>query len=220
VTHRSRGGETERHERERKLLEGNGANLVRERALAARVQRDLARLYQLESACDVAAFLAPAEDGEREALLVREAEDGALEMLLRVPRLDERLDSVCQLIEGVSHFVYVAERAREGRETTQLELELQAEVDKYVVLAASLTAFDAAKSAALRARLYDAVSFAHDAESDAGERYRVANDLAQRYVRHLEHAYVARARYADMRRALQAFHRMGQEEKLRAARAA
>ena len=69
---------------------------------------------------------------------MRESDDGAIEMALRCPgsagrrRLarDADLDPLCQIIEGVSHFVYLAERARVDREATQLELELQAEVDK------------------------------------------------------------------------------------------
>ncbi len=212
-----------------RLLEGNGAALVRERSLAAAVQRAIERVYLLEQNECVGEFLEAARDGEREALLVREAGDGTIELLVRVPALGRRdidvvrdgdLDPLCQLIEGVSHFVYVAERARADRETTHLELELQAEIDKYVVLAGSLARFDEAKSAALRERLFDCVAFSHDADSDVGERYRVANDLARRYVRRLEREYVAARRYDGMREELRRFYRMGQEEKLRIARAA
>ena len=131
---------------------------MRERAVADRVQRALERLYQLDRVADVDAFLEEAASGEREALLVREADDGAIEMALRVPRLGPRtldltrgadLDPLCQIIEGVSHFVYLADRARVDREATQLELELQAEVDKFVVLAAWLGEPDVRASATL-----------------------------------------------------------------------
>ena len=131
------------------------------------------------------------------------------------------LDPLCQLIEGVSHFVYLAERARADREATQLELELQAEVDKYVVLAGTLSKkFDVGVSETLRARLYEMVAYEHAAETDAGERYRVANDLANRYVRRLEREYVAQHRFGELRSELRRFYRLGQEEKLRASRAA
>jgi hypothetical protein len=212
-----------------RLLEGNGVALVRERAVASAVQRALERLYQLERVADVHAFVAEAEEGEREALLVHEPGDGTIEMSLRVPRLLEReldvasgrgLDPLCQIIEGVSHFVYLAERARLDREATQLELEVQAEVDKYVVLAASVTALDVRASAALRRRLYEDVAFAHEASSELGERYRVANDLAHTFVRRLERDFVEARRYPQMRETLRRFYRMGQEDKLRTARAA
>jgi hypothetical protein len=200
-------------------LEGNGAALVREIALASRIQGGLERLYRLDRNADVDAFVTHAEDGEREALLVREGEDGALELSLRVPRLaiDDGLDALCQIIEGVSHFVYLANRAARGREATQLELEVQAEVDKYVILAASLPGFDDRTSRQLRERLYDEVSFVHDEDTTLGERYRVANVCARRFTSRLEREYVMRARFGEMQGELRRFFHMGQGEKLRAA---
>ena len=207
-------------------LEGNGAGLVREKALATRVQDGLERLYRLDRVVDVGDFVKGADAGEREALLLRESDDGALEMSLRLPSLDAEagLDALCQIIEGVSHFVYVVERARAGREATQLELELQAEVDKWVVLAASIHSFDARRSATLRARLFEDFVFLHDETSEAGrelaERYRVANDVAHRFVRRLERDYVGRERFGELRAELRVFFHIGQEGKLRLGRAA
>jgi hypothetical protein len=194
--------------------------LVRERALAASVQDALERLYRIDRVADVHEYVRRAKRGEREALLVRETNDGTLEMAVRVPPLDERLDTTCQIIEGVSHFVYLADRARMAREATQLEMELQAEVDKYVVLAASLARLDVETSAALRERLFEAVTFSHDAGSELGERYRVANDFAGKVVRRLERRFVATGDFGAMREELRRFYRMGQEEKLRFGRAA
>jgi hypothetical protein len=209
-----------------KILEGNGALLVREIALANRIQRGLENLYRLERAADVDAFMTHANDGEREALLVRESEDGYLELSVRVPRLEAKtidvddgqaLDPVLQIIEGVSHFVYLADRAGQHREATQLELELQAEVDKYVIIAASLGTFDEETSRRLRRRLYEHVAFLHDEDTEQGERYRVANGYARRFTGRLERDYIARARYGELRDELRRFFHMGQGEKLRAA---
>jgi hypothetical protein len=212
---------------DRARLAGNGVGLVRERALAARVQEALERVYRLDRVADVGDFVRGAQEGEREALLVRAAEDGAVEVSVRLPQLpdDAGLDHLCQIIEGVSHFVYVVERARADRAATQLELELQAEVDKWVVLAASIHALDAERSAALRARLYEQVAYAHDAATEVGERYRVANAAAHRFVRGLEQKYLARRGrgregVAEMRAELRRFFHVGQEEKLRLGRAA
>jgi hypothetical protein len=196
---------------------------VRGRRLAATVQGALERVYHLDRVADVTDFVDDAAADEREALLLRETDDGTLEVRLRLPAIEgdgADLDALCQVIEGVSHFVYVAERARVNREATQLELELQAEVDKWVVLASALRAFDVARSAALRARLYEHVAFAHDGTTELGERYRVANDAAHRFVRRLERDYVGRARYGEMRAELRRFFHVGQEEKLRLGRAA
>lgn len=215
------------------LLRGNGVELVRERELARRVQSALSRLYSLDATEDVRDFIERADEGERETLLVRESAEG-LEVALRLAPImrcaDEpgsgngsqscnrlALDGVCQLIEGVSHFVYLAERAEAGRQTTQLELEIQAEVDKYVVLAAATRNLDVEASERLRERLYERVSFTHEANTDCGDRYRVANEVAKRFTRRLEREYLARWRIGELQHALRAFFRMGQSDKLRAA---
>jgi hypothetical protein len=199
-------------------LEGNGALLVREIALAGRIQRGLENLYRLDRAASVDDFVTHAGEGEREGLFVRETSDG-LELRLRLPKLDggsEGLDPICQIIEGVSHFVYLADRASRDRATTQLELELQAEVDKYVVLAASLESFDETTSRRLRGRLYESVSYVHGPDTVEGERYRVANDRAWRFTGRLEREFVARARYGELRDELRRFFHMSQHDKLRA----
>jgi hypothetical protein len=203
-------------------LAGNGVSLVRERALALRVQRGLERLYRLVPTADVGDFVRGADAGERETLFVREADGGDLEISIALPSLgvEAELDTLCQLIEGVSHFVYLAERARVGRAATQLELELQAEVDKWVVIAASIRPFDASRSASLREHLYEHVAFLDRAESETGQRYRLANAAAHGFVRRLEREFVASARFRDLQAELWRFFHVGQEEKLRLGRAA
>jgi hypothetical protein len=203
-------------------LAGNGAELVRERALAARIQQALERMYRIDRVVDIGDFVHCAEAGQREALLLREADDGGIEVSVQLPQLEAEaeLDTLCQIIEGVSHFVYVIDRARVRRKTTQLELELQAEVDKWVVLAADVRNFDVGDSARLRARLYEQVAFTHGALCEIGERYRIANDAAHRFVRRLEQDYVGSARFGEMRSELRRFFHVGQEEKLRLGRAA
>ncbi len=204
----------------------DAATLHRELALAARVQLGLERVYHLDRVADVGDFVSPVESGTREALLLRQAADGEIEIRVLLPPLGEErkgeasLDALCQIIEGVSHFVYVADRARVDRGTTHLELELQAEVDKWVVLAASMNGFDVDRSAALRASLYERVAMVHHEASEIGERYRLANDAANRFVRHLEREYVGRGRFRELREKLRAFFKLGQEEKLRLGRAA
>jgi hypothetical protein len=211
-------------------LGGNGAMLVRERAIARTVQTALERLYQIEEGPPVEAFVTLADEGEREALFFRQSEEGDLEIAVRLPPLrdDEstktgalEIDSLCQIIEGVSHFVMIAERSRAERETTQLELEMQAEVDKYVVLATAIArphgTLDVARSHRLRAQLYDDVLFSHAASTEIGIRYRLANSTAARFVRRLEREFVSTGRVHEMRGALRRFFSGGQEEKLRLA---
>ena len=97
--------------------------------------------------------------------------------------------------------------AQRARTVSALELELQAEVDKYVTCLLSGDPGPAA-SAAWRRRLYDACSFEPDLDADERDRYRVANDNARRYAGALERRYVARGRIADMLVALRRFYRL------------
>ncbi|HEY1955555.1 MAG TPA: hypothetical protein VGH28_08080 [Polyangiaceae bacterium] len=184
-------------------LRGFGVDLI-----ACRVQESIERFYDLERVADVADYIVR---GEREQLLVRHADDG-VELRLELPD-----DDVVQIIEGVSHFVYVATRASQDRAATALEMEMQAEVDKWLLLAGEIESLDVERSAELRNRLFENVEYAHGAESELGERYRVANRTALRFLRRLERTHVANRRFAELRRELHEFFRSGQEEKLRLA---
>jgi len=197
-------------------LRGMGVALVREREIAERVQSSIERAYEIDRVADVRDFMRGARSGKREALLVREAADGAIEMMLELPELGAGdLDGVCQIIEGVSHFVYVATRAAQDRASTALELEMQAEVDKYVVLAGAIEELDVGRSEQLRERLYERVRYVHEPHTELGERYRVANRAASRFVQRMEARYVRERRFADLRRELYGFFRSGLEDKLR-----
>lgn len=207
-----------------KLLEGNGIGFVRERKLASAVQGSLERAYGIDRTADVDGFL-QSSNGERESVLVRVADDGAMEIAVHVPSLqnsanEDTFDPLCQIIEGVSHFVYLTECARTERTTTQLELELQAEVDKYVILASSIAELTETRSSLLRKRLFEEVTFAHEASTVEGDRYRQANIMADRFVRYLEQTYLASRRITEYRARLRSFFHAGQEEKLRVARGA
>jgi hypothetical protein len=176
----------------------------------------------LEQAPAVAPFLKMTRRGEREVVRIRQAGDGAVEIEVRTPPIfsGRRLDGLCQLIEGVSHFVYVADRARRDLPATQLELELQAEIDKYMLLVLSKESFDAKLARRLHTQLYERVHFAHPEGTELGDRYRFANDLAARFVRRLEVMYAKKGRRAELRDALSRFYGMGQADKIQYARAA
>lgn len=176
-----------------------------------RLQRRLERFYHLEETPDVREFVRESVGvAEREALLLRESE-GELEMALVVPgTAANENDDWLQLAEGVSHFVYVANRARQELPATQLELELQAEVDKFVLLVLEQQPFDRADAFEVHSRLYERVRFLHAAGTELGDRYRTANDLAARFVRRLMSCGPT-STHAALRR----FYRAGQAEKIR-----
>ena len=176
-----------------------------------RLQRRLERFYHLEETPDVRGFVRESlEEGEREALLLRESE-GELEVALIVPgTAANENDDWLQLAEGVSHFVYVTNRARQELPSTQLELELQAEVDKFVLLVLEQLPFDRGDAIEVHSRLYERVRFLHAAGTELGDRYRTANHLAARFVRRL-----LGCGPAVTHTALRRFYRAGQAEKIR-----
>lgn len=195
------------------------------RSLPARIQGHLAGLYGVE-APDVDDFVRPQEEG-REVVYVRESED-ELEIAVHLPRRvlgaarTATLDGLCQVAEGVSHFLYLAERARRRLPTTRLELEIQAEVDKFALLAQLREAdgssrFDATRAARIRERLFVDVSFTHEGGTEKGERYRVANQVAARFA---EKAETLAIRGGAVVRMLRDFYGAGQREKLEMALAA
>jgi hypothetical protein len=202
--------------------------------LAARIQARLHRAYAIEEAPPVDAFIVAIEGEAREAVRVREG-DGELEVEVALPRAAlasprPTLDELCQVVEGVSHFLYLAERARRELPATQLELEIQAEVDKYVILVVGETLhragptdeaarFDPGRSRAMRARLFERVIFLHGEGTEHGERYRVANDVAARVAHGIERAIVRRGGADAARLFLRRFYAAGQREKLELARA-
>lgn len=191
--------------------------------IAHAIQRRLEAYYRLEESPKIEEFLrvVPANEA-RESVRLFEADDGALEIQVLAPELSQApdLDGYCQIIEGVSHFVYLVERKRTGLPTTQLELELQAEVDKYVLLALSREPIDSARARLLHEKLFERVVYLHPPGTVEGDRYRLANDLAARLVYRLERAYAISGRTSDLRDTLSRFFRMGQKDKIGFAQAA
>ncbi|RME27087.1 MAG: hypothetical protein D6798_05385 [Deltaproteobacteria bacterium] len=90
--------------------------------------------------------------------------------------------ALCAAVEGVSHFLLLAHRARQGQPVRMLELEAQAEVDKYLV--ARLHHPDDARE--WRTRLFRDATLAEGLSPAERERYTEAARLAEAWVDHLE----------------------------------
>ena len=205
------------------------------RGTLGRVQRGLEALYRVDTGVEVGDFVVGRELRDalvsarrpREQLLVCEA-DGEMALALFIdPRAlanlvshdptrrlgDHNLGDFLLVIEGVSHFIYAIRCARAERPVSQLELELQAEVDKYVTCLLA-TEPGAEVSAALRRRLFGDAAYEPDLDHDERDRYRAANDNAQRYAAYLEQAFVVPRRIPEMLAELRRFYRLGLAGKL------
>jgi len=70
--------------------------------------------------------------------------------------LQERFNDCCMLLEGVSHFLYLTWNAHYDRQVSLLDLELQAEVDKFVFAVLDTEPDDTSR---LLERLYQQISY-------------------------------------------------------------
>ena len=193
-------------------------SLARRQRELRRIQSELECFYGLERAPNVTRFVRDGDQGSREVVLLRESGD-ELEIALVLPPESKQItaggalnDVWLQVAEGVSHFVYLVERARVSLPVTKLELELQAEVDKFV-LSLGFTSND---DRGLLERMFDSPRFLDPEDSEAGERYRLAHHLAARFV---SRVVVANDR-GRARERLRTFYRAGQADKIRIASAA
>lgn len=210
--------------------------------MLGRVQRGLEHLYRVNTGVAIDDFMVDRELRDtlvsarrpREQLLVHEA-DGEMALALFIDpgvianltahdparRLgDHNFADFVLAVEGVSHFIYAIWCARAERPVSQLELELQAEVDKYVTCLLT-QAPEPEVSLRLRRRLFGDAVYEPDLDHEERARYRAANDNAERYTGWLEQAFVAPRRIPEMLAELRRFYRLGLAGKLAAiARAA
>jgi hypothetical protein len=116
------------------------------------------------------------------------------EVLIRARTfLEDRgdLDAFCAATEGVSHFVYFTFCGEQlDRPVSQIELELQAEIDKYLVVRLFAPVGDD-----LIPRLFEQITLVDRLSASEIERYVVANRAGRRYARWLDRQ-IARGRAA------------------------
>ena len=203
-----------------------------------RLQQWLQRVYEIEVEYDVMDFLITdrklvmALQGEDirpdcpEKLLLRESPEEMAMSLYLAPEVlqglssrstaggSQRTEAFCQAVEGVSHFLYLAWRAGFERELTQFELELQAEIDKFIGLVALNQDADRSSGTDLCSWLFDNVSFESGLDNENRERYEVANFYAGHYCRQLNRRYLTSQDGVGLTRELRRFYRQGQHGKL------
>jgi hypothetical protein len=207
------------------------------RAPLGRIQDALCDLYGIDVPhsvedflCDedAVALVAGAEADRGEVLVIAEEPDAlslglyvcddALRALARAGDawVDGRLEAMSLATEGVSHFVYVAYRVEQSRAVSELELELQAEVDKYAVAVTDSTfpGVLLARSRRVRGDLFDRAEFIDAADTERGERYRLAHRTAMRFTSKLEREFLERADREGWLRRLRAFYRENLQGKL------
>ena len=121
-------------------------------------------------------------------------------------------------LEGVSHFVYLAWNAAHDRPVTLLELELQAEIDKYVTSLWLLREQNPRRfPVELHPLLFERARVDPALAGDRCELYHCANRYAARFCRRLSRTLAPRSatEKADAMAELRRFYRLHREPKLR-----
>lgn len=96
-------------------------------------------------------------------------------------------DNGCIVLEGASHFLYMVFNAHYDRQVSMLDLELQAEIDKFLFAVLDTRYSDAPDK--LLHRLFCEVSYREDLSDALRHRYQQANDLAHSYCQWLHDTY-------------------------------
>jgi hypothetical protein len=202
------------------------------------LQALLAELYALDVAYEVDDFLTTDADLARaldaggreldEKLLIAETdgeaevslyvEPSVLERLARsdpLTRLDgDNLEDFWTAFEGVSHFIYYAWHAQLEKSVTLLEMELQAEVDKYVATTLLLARQGQRPPRGLHHWLFEMPRLDERLEGDERDRYRRANRYAGKYCRRLAPVIARGAADEPVRAELRRFYRLSQASKI------
>jgi hypothetical protein len=207
--------------------------------MIATLQQHLSDIYQVDSDYDVRDFLitdqrlARAIAGDAmlptssETLIMCESDDDLSlslfldnELLERLEAANplgglraDQLDDLWKVIEGLSHFNCMIWKASQDRAVSLLELELQAEIDKFVgTLQLALGQRDTDLTNKLHGWLFDDVSFNDELDDEQVDRYRAANEYAARFCRNLRQRLVSNDRRALTE--LRQFYRLQLNEKI------
>jgi hypothetical protein len=211
-----------------------------EAALFAGLQRTIEHLHDVKLALDVHQYLVDdalrcsipgARPGIPEQLFVYE-EPEAVELALYVDRTviaqlrqddphvrlhSGNWESYCIALEGVSHFVLVAWRYSAGWSTTALEMELQADVDKFVASWLLLRAqgpYAERSLSALLKQLFCHYALRESVPSEEQERYHTASRCAEAFCRRLVKRHGERFEMGALLQDVRSFSRQSLQQKL------
>ncbi len=214
--------------------------------MLASLQRQLERIYEIEIPHSVDDYLitdravmkslqghggSGHSEVEEQLLIVQEGDsvDIALfvdnEILSRLAQDDPgarlhagNLAYYCTAMEGVSHFMYLIWNAGYERGVSLMELEMQAEIDKYVSTA---FLFGQQGSGRIPSNLYrwlfEKPVFDSSLDRASLERYRDANYYASKYCARLEKRYLNRNGRAGILNDLRKLYRLTNHAKINCA---
>ncbi|MFK8079455.1 MAG: hypothetical protein AB8B97_04155 [Granulosicoccus sp.] len=127
-------------------------------------------------------------------------------LLAAVDNSQADLDGLCTVVEGVSHAVCLLWHAHNDRQIRPIDLELQAEIDKFMILIEEQS--DARERRHLHSQLFANCKLIPSQGTVLHERYRTASKLASRYCHWLNHRFSADGDKASLHQELARFYRL------------
>ncbi len=126
-----------------------------------------------------------------------------------------KLEDLCTVFEEVSHFFHLIYFWERQRQTTQLELELLGEIDKFLLSFLLLApAINEEKIRLLRHKLFGQFAPIEGLSSQQWQRYYHSYRLAAKYCSHLERQFLKRSRLDSLFQEIRQFHRLPCSEKM------
>ena len=201
-----------------------------------KIQNVLTQMYKLPLECPLASYLLATPTGiqignplGKEALVVRET-PGAVEVGLYIdPETTQNLEKhdpfkrldknnfadFCAAIEGVSHLLYFLFRAEKGETITELELELQADVDRFLLLCFLCHKSHEILPQEMLHKLFDDVQFRKGLTRKTKERYLRANGWAAKFCSKLERNFLKNGNWRATLETARTFYQRNHWEKIR-----
>lgn len=161
-------------------------------------------------------LLLPEGDELRVALYIHEGVINNLRVHNPLQGLHEKnIHDFCIMVEEVSHFLYTTWKARQDMQMTRLEIELQGEVDKFILctLYACSGRFRRG-TLPLKELLFESFRFEDDLPPEWQQRYASASRLALNYCHFLETRFIRKNLLPQLMEEIRRFYRFSQREKI------
>lgn len=194
------------------------------------IQQQLENLYQIERGERVEGFLKKiGPQLGREALLIKYSSNKlelglyiSPEVLKKLRRRNPfewigpgNLEPFLIAVEGVSHFVYFLKRVHENHAVTQLEMEIQAEIDKYLLVCLLYLFHNREIPSFLFSTLFDQVRWEPSLNQEESHRYIEANKFAARFCADLDQNFIRHGRWQQAIEQSRHFYHLHHWDKLR-----
>ena len=128
---------------------------------------------------------------------------------------EKNIGDFCIMIEEVSHFLYTTWRAQHDIKMTKLEIELQAEVDKFVLCSLYRAQHpESLHRLPLMELLFESYHFEKNIPEESQQRYHTASRLASHYCHFLNRHYFNDNHIPQMIKEIRQFYRFSQTDKI------